>query len=210
MIVKLPTGQYRLYSIKKDLRTGKRRNLGTFKTRAEAVNRERQVQYFKHLKGIKNPVKKHTKARKQKNPADKKLLQAFKIILHKYKTLYQKIKYVNKENQCRFVIEYYMIFLEGLRHDFLRLIRFESKYVPYWTDLDVTKKYGFSNETIMDAVIESFVGDINNHGSLIFGGPTVSDRRTDTERIERFMELYELLALNYKNFENEIKKCINN
>jgi len=33
MIRKLPSGKYRLYSRKKDPRTGRRRNLGTFGTR---------------------------------------------------------------------------------------------------------------------------------------------------------------------------------
>jgi len=47
MIRRLPSGQYRLYSMKKNPKTGKRRNLGTFKTRAEAVKHERAVQYFK-------------------------------------------------------------------------------------------------------------------------------------------------------------------
>jgi hypothetical protein len=47
MIRKLPSGGYRLYSRKKDPHTGKRRNLGTFKTRAQAVEHERAVQYFK-------------------------------------------------------------------------------------------------------------------------------------------------------------------
>ena len=47
MIRKLPNGEYRLYSRKKDPRTGKRRNLGTFKTRAAAEKYERAVQYFK-------------------------------------------------------------------------------------------------------------------------------------------------------------------
>ena len=47
MIRKLPTGQFRLYSRKKDPRTGKRRNLGTFSTRAAAEKHEQQVQYFK-------------------------------------------------------------------------------------------------------------------------------------------------------------------
>ena len=47
MIRKLPSGQYRLYSTKKDPRTGKRRNLGTFRTRAAAEKHEREVQYFK-------------------------------------------------------------------------------------------------------------------------------------------------------------------
>jgi hypothetical protein len=47
MIRKLASGEYRLYSKKKDPRTGKRRNLGTFKTRAAAEKHERAVQYFK-------------------------------------------------------------------------------------------------------------------------------------------------------------------
>ncbi len=47
MIRKLPTGEYRLYSRKTDPRTGKRRNLGTFPTRAAAEKHERAVQFFK-------------------------------------------------------------------------------------------------------------------------------------------------------------------
>jgi hypothetical protein len=47
MIRKLPSGEYRLYSSKKNPKTGRRRNLGTFKTRAEAVKHERAVQFFK-------------------------------------------------------------------------------------------------------------------------------------------------------------------
>ena len=47
MIRKLPSGQYRLYSRKKNPKTGKRRNLGTFATRAQAVQHERAIQYFK-------------------------------------------------------------------------------------------------------------------------------------------------------------------
>jgi hypothetical protein len=47
MIRKLPSGGYRLYSRKIDLKTGRRRNLGTFRTRAEAVQHERAVQFFK-------------------------------------------------------------------------------------------------------------------------------------------------------------------
>ena len=47
MIRKLPSGGYRLYSRKKDAKTGKRRNLGTFKTRAAAEKHERAVQFFK-------------------------------------------------------------------------------------------------------------------------------------------------------------------
>lgn len=47
MIRKLPSGRYRLYSRKKDPRTGRRRNLGTFRTRAAALQHERAVQFFK-------------------------------------------------------------------------------------------------------------------------------------------------------------------
>ena len=47
MIRKLPSGQYRLYSRKKDPKTGRRRNLGTFATRAAAERHEKQVQFFK-------------------------------------------------------------------------------------------------------------------------------------------------------------------
>ena len=47
MIRKLKSGQYRLYSRKLDPTTGKRRNLGTFATRAAAEKHERAVQYFK-------------------------------------------------------------------------------------------------------------------------------------------------------------------
>jgi hypothetical protein len=51
MIRKLKSGEYRLYSRKKDPRTGKRRNLGTFKTRAAAERHERAVQFFKRQAG---------------------------------------------------------------------------------------------------------------------------------------------------------------
>ncbi len=47
MIRKLPSGEYRLYSRKRDPKTGRRRNLGTFKTREAAEKHERAVQYFK-------------------------------------------------------------------------------------------------------------------------------------------------------------------
>jgi hypothetical protein len=46
MIRKLSSGQYRLYSRKKDPKTGRRRNLGTFANRKEAEAHERAVQYF--------------------------------------------------------------------------------------------------------------------------------------------------------------------
>ena len=47
MIRKLSSGEFRLYSRKINPKTGKRRNLGTFKTRAAAEKHERAVQYFK-------------------------------------------------------------------------------------------------------------------------------------------------------------------
>jgi hypothetical protein len=47
MIRKLKSGEYRLYSQKTDAKTGKRRNLGTFRTREAAEKHEREVQYFK-------------------------------------------------------------------------------------------------------------------------------------------------------------------
>jgi hypothetical protein len=47
MITKLKSGEYRLSSRKKNPKTGKRRNLGTFTSRAAAVKHERAVQYFK-------------------------------------------------------------------------------------------------------------------------------------------------------------------
>jgi hypothetical protein len=48
MIRKLKSGEFRLYSRKKDPKTKKRRNLGTFKSREAAQKHERAVQYFKH------------------------------------------------------------------------------------------------------------------------------------------------------------------
>jgi hypothetical protein len=47
MIRKLKSGEYRLYSRKKDPKSGKRRNLGTFSSRAAAEKHERAVQFFK-------------------------------------------------------------------------------------------------------------------------------------------------------------------
>lgn len=46
MIRKLPTGEYRLYSMKKDAKTGKRRNLGTFRTREAAEKHARAMHSF--------------------------------------------------------------------------------------------------------------------------------------------------------------------
>lgn len=50
MIRKLKSGEYRIYSLKLNPRTKKRRNLGTFKTLDEAKNHERQIEYFTTLK----------------------------------------------------------------------------------------------------------------------------------------------------------------
>ncbi|HEX2579616.1 MAG TPA: hypothetical protein VHK67_04350 [Rhabdochlamydiaceae bacterium] len=47
MIRKLASGKYRLYSRKVNPKTGKRRNLGTFTTRAAAVKHEQEIQFFK-------------------------------------------------------------------------------------------------------------------------------------------------------------------
>ncbi len=48
VIRKLPNGKYRLYSKKKNPKTGQRRNLGTFDSRKAAEDHEKDVQYFKH------------------------------------------------------------------------------------------------------------------------------------------------------------------
>jgi hypothetical protein len=47
MILKLASGKYRLYSRKRNPRTGRRRNLGTFSSRAAAERHERAVQFYK-------------------------------------------------------------------------------------------------------------------------------------------------------------------
>jgi hypothetical protein len=47
VIRKLASGEYRLYSRKKNPKTGKRRNLGTFKSLVKAKEHERAVQFFK-------------------------------------------------------------------------------------------------------------------------------------------------------------------
>jgi hypothetical protein len=46
IIRKLKSGEYRLYSRKKE-EDGKRKNLGTFASREAAEKHEREVQYFK-------------------------------------------------------------------------------------------------------------------------------------------------------------------
>jgi hypothetical protein len=50
VIRRLASGEYRLYSRKVDPRTGRRRNLGTFRTREAAMRHERQVQFFKRTR----------------------------------------------------------------------------------------------------------------------------------------------------------------
>ena len=47
MIRKISSGEFRLYSRKVDPKTGRRKNLGTFRTREAAEKHEREVQYFK-------------------------------------------------------------------------------------------------------------------------------------------------------------------
>ena len=47
MIRKLSSGKFRLYARKRDPKTGRRRNLGTFASRAAAEKHERAVQFFK-------------------------------------------------------------------------------------------------------------------------------------------------------------------
>jgi hypothetical protein len=47
MIRKLSSGEFRLYSRKKDPKTGRRRNLGTFKSRGDAQKHEQAIQFFK-------------------------------------------------------------------------------------------------------------------------------------------------------------------
>jgi hypothetical protein len=47
MIRKLKSGEFRLYSRRKDAKSGKRKNLGTFSSLAAAKKHERAVQYFK-------------------------------------------------------------------------------------------------------------------------------------------------------------------
>jgi hypothetical protein len=50
MIRRLGDRTYRLYSSKPDSKTGRRRNLGTFSSRAAARRRERQIQFFKRVR----------------------------------------------------------------------------------------------------------------------------------------------------------------
>lgn len=47
MIRKLKSGEYRIHARKKDPKTGRRRNLGTFDTREAAKKHEREIQFFR-------------------------------------------------------------------------------------------------------------------------------------------------------------------
>jgi len=47
MIRKLKSGQFRLFSRKVNPKTHRRRNLGTFDTREQAMQHEREIQFFK-------------------------------------------------------------------------------------------------------------------------------------------------------------------
>ena len=47
MIRKLKSGEYRLYSRKKNAKTHKRKNLGTFSSLAAAKKHEKEIEYFK-------------------------------------------------------------------------------------------------------------------------------------------------------------------
>ena len=51
MIRKLKSGEYRLYSRKKNPKTGRRRNLGTFRSLAAARKHEQEIQFFKRRGG---------------------------------------------------------------------------------------------------------------------------------------------------------------
>jgi len=64
IIKKLPNGKYRLVSRKKD-KSGKRRNLGTFDSRAEAAKHEGDVNFFKSHSDDGECDDKETKALKQ-------------------------------------------------------------------------------------------------------------------------------------------------
>jgi hypothetical protein len=50
MIRKLKSGEYRIYSRKADAKTGRRRNLGTFRSLEAAKKHEREIETFKHRK----------------------------------------------------------------------------------------------------------------------------------------------------------------
>jgi hypothetical protein len=50
MIRKLKTGMWRIYSVNVDARTHHRRVLGTYPTKQDAHKRERQIDYFRHLR----------------------------------------------------------------------------------------------------------------------------------------------------------------
>jgi len=49
VVIRKSGDKYVLYTKKKDPRTGWRRRLGVFRTRAAALRRERQIQFFKRM-----------------------------------------------------------------------------------------------------------------------------------------------------------------
>ena len=51
MIRKLASGMYRIYSRKRNPKTGRSRNLGTFSSRAAAGRHEREIEFFKRRGG---------------------------------------------------------------------------------------------------------------------------------------------------------------
>jgi hypothetical protein len=55
MIRKLKSGEYRIYSIKINPKTKKRRNLGTFPSLEAAKKHEREIEFFKHG-GVANDI----------------------------------------------------------------------------------------------------------------------------------------------------------
>lgn len=50
IIRKLASGDYRVYSKKKNKKTGERRNLGTYSSKSAAKDREQDINFFKTLK----------------------------------------------------------------------------------------------------------------------------------------------------------------
>jgi hypothetical protein len=52
MIRKLKSGEYRIYSRRKDAKSGKRKNLGAFSSRGAAEKQERAVQFLSGTKRV--------------------------------------------------------------------------------------------------------------------------------------------------------------
>ena len=68
MIRKLASGEYRLYSCKVNPKTGKRRNLGTFKSRAAAEKHERDVHISSVIDASRTPPPGLGKPKVENNP----------------------------------------------------------------------------------------------------------------------------------------------